>query len=188
MKLYLRQVDTPFSLFPIGDDDRPIRSGMWAPGGHFWFRSRLLTGGRRFEPIWLTEPWFMLQLQEDGYRGMVASDAVADHRIQPHLLDKKALRARAVKTGKGYANIRLRCRKTTKQGRLLEKHPVACRVFCGLSLVRWALAYLRAECTATGELRFARKISALERMSNYAEMIRIARRVRREWHEGGLSG
>ena len=103
---------------------RAIGSRGWFSGNHWWFRSRVLAGGTRFKDIWLTEPAFQLDLGEQGYRGMASKDAVAGHRIQPALFDRKAALKRAKKTGAEAAIVSL-CpfRKSAKQARLLSEHP-----------------------------------------------------------------
>src|SRR6185436_5761428 len=76
-----------FSARTGGSADSTLRDGQWFPGGHFWFRSRVLANDRRFEDTWFTEPAFMLHLIEDGCTAVRGCDAVAAHRIQSQLLD-----------------------------------------------------------------------------------------------------
>jgi hypothetical protein len=161
-----------------GRRDRIIGYGRWPSGNHFWFRSRILSANRRFLPIWTTEPQFTLQLHEEGRQGIVGPDAVAGHRIQPGLLDKAAIRKRAIKVGRAFANLRLRGHRTVKQAILLRKHPVLMRVFCGVTLFKWSLLYLQAIVLLSGDLKFEKEVTALERMANYLEMLRIAKYCR----------
>ncbi len=88
-----------FSAQRVGRSDLPLEDGKWFSGNHFWFRSRVLAGRRRFRDTWLTEPDFQLDLAELGFAGVSGPDAVAGHRVQSRLLDEEAAISRARKTG-----------------------------------------------------------------------------------------
>ena len=114
-----------YSAFNRGSNaDQPIQTGNWLCGGNFWFRSRVLQNGLRFENVWLAEARFILQLQERGARGIADPDARAGHRIQPQLLRRDVLLERAKKVGAGFAELRMRSGTITKQGRLLRRNPL----------------------------------------------------------------
>lgn len=162
-------------------EDAPIRTGRWALGGHFWFRRRALALVPEFEPIWLTEPWFMLQLQEAGRMGVMGPDAVTGHRIQEELLNLEVIRPRAVRLGREVARISARCRQTTRPGRLLHRHPLWFRAICVAALLRWGLGYAAASTRRSGSERVVRRLVASERLATFSEHLRIAGQVRREW-------
>src|SRR5580698_11031557 len=71
-----------YSIIDEGKEDILLDTGRWYSGNHFWFRSRCLESGIRFDDIWLTEPKFMLDLEELGYGGVSGPDAVVGHRVQ----------------------------------------------------------------------------------------------------------
>lgn len=170
-----------FSVMGGAISDRPLPDGHWPSGNHFWIRSRSIANERRFPPIWVTEPAFILKMADEGYRGVICPDAVAGHRIQPELLNEDVIRERAIQVGRGFATVRLSHSKRTKQAVLLQKHPFLGRVFCVYSLMRWSFGYGIANLHFTKDARFAAKIVAVERLANYAHILRIARRVEKEW-------
>ena len=164
-----------FSAADYGTKEEPLEAGRWFSGNHFWFRSKVLEGGRRFKDIWLTEPDFMLQLAEDGRIGMWAPDAVAGHRIQPRLLEETVARQLAIKVGRCYAAVRLDpYKKSVKQAVLFKRHPFLSRTFCLLNSVRWACCYGLARLRPSKADRFERTLIALERMNTYLELFRVA--------------
>lgn len=170
-----------FSAASSGKNDSLIALGRWPSGNHFWFRSRAITeGNKRFLPIWTTEPQFTLRLQEEGKFGVIGPDAVAGHRIQPALLKKDFIRKRAFKVGKSFANLRLRPYKTVRQAILLKKYPLLTRVYCAIAALGWCIVYCHAIVLLKCDLGFVREVTAAERMTNYFEMLRIAKRVEKE--------
>jgi glycosyltransferase involved in cell wall biosynthesis len=167
-----------FSGSRLGNSDSLLQNGRWFLGGHFWFRSRVLEGGRRFKDIWVTEGDFQLDLVEQGFRGVAGRDAVAGHRIQTELLQRDVALNRARKTGSGYAWLRLQpYRKTVKQARLLQEHPWLGRLFCLLNHLRWRLLHLISFLRPSSDSRFAHRLIAVERMTTYLELLRAANRI-----------
>jgi glycosyltransferase involved in cell wall biosynthesis len=166
-----------FSADGYGDSDYELRDGRWFLGGHFWFRSRVLEGGRRFKDIWVTEPDFQLDLVERGFGGVAGPDAISGHRIQPGLLQRDLVLNRARKTGICGARLRLEpYRKKVKQARLLHEHPWLGRAFCLLNYWRWCLLYLTSFLYLSDGSRFERRLNAVERMAIYRELLRTANR------------
>lgn len=164
-----------FSAIDYGDLDKPLAEGRWFSGNHFWFRSRVLSGGRRFKDIWLTEPDFMLQLVQEGYQGVSGPDAVAGHRVQPELLQQATARARAVEVGRSFARLRLDpYRSNVNQAVLFKKYPLLARLFCLANGLRWQGLFLAAKLCSSADLRFVRSLVALERLSTYRELLRTA--------------
>jgi glycosyltransferase involved in cell wall biosynthesis len=158
-----------------GDLDSPLQDGRWFLGGHFWFRSRVLEGGRQFKDIWVTEPDFQLDLVEEGFSGVACRDASAGHRIQPALLQKDVALSRAEKTGRCYAWLRLQpYRSRVKQARMLRDHPLSGRLFCLLNFSRWRLLYLLSHLYLSNGARFEHKLIATERMTTYRELLKAA--------------
>lgn len=127
-----------FSLISFGENDEILQPGTWFAGGLFWFRSRVLSNGKRFEDVWRTEPAFMLDLTEEGFEGIYGPEAVAGHRIQPDLLDEKTAWKRAVKEGRTLADVRLiPYRKCVKAARRLRRYPLIARLFCIMMILKW---------------------------------------------------
>ena len=156
-------------------NDQPLAEGRWFTGNHFWFRSRVLSGGRRFKDIWLTEPDFMLQLAEEGFGGVMGPDAVVGHRVQPGLLSKEHALRQAVKVGREYAEVRLRpCRSKVKQARLFRKHPLPARVFCIANGIRWKAMFVLLKPWSWSDNGFARSLVALERTTTYRHLLTVA--------------
>jgi hypothetical protein len=173
-----------FSVMGGNPADVPLADGRWFSGNHFWFRSRALTNGSRFEPgayplathIEMSEPQFMLRLVEDGFRGIIAPDAVCGHRVQRALLDYRHLQQRAARTGCGYAQARLQpFKRRVKQARLFQAHPILSRLFCIGSVAGWSLAGLAARLHPVPASRYILQLQAILRFNTYREYLRIAR-------------
>ncbi len=167
-----------FSASSFPKADTPLEAGRWFLGGHFWFRSKVLEGGRRFRNLWLGDADFQLDLVEQGFSGIVGREASAGHRVQPGLLCKDEALIRARKVGSGYAWMRLQpYRAKIKQGRLLREHPILGRIFCLLSYARWRLSYFASYLYPSESSRFGRRLIATERMTTYRELFRAANRL-----------
>jgi glycosyltransferase involved in cell wall biosynthesis len=164
-----------YSILDEGSQDRPMDNGRWFPGGHFWFRSRCLQNGIRFDDIWLTEPKFMLDLVERGYGAVSGPDAVAGHRIQEQLLIESVIRERAKKVGRSNAEVRLRpYRQSIKHARLLNQRPLLGRLFCCAKFSQWALHWARAKLHFNANNRFVATMVALEQLTYYRHLLRTA--------------
>lgn len=166
-----------------GERDRSIEPGQWPSGNHFWFRPKLLRSGRRFEPVWATEPRFIMEAVEAGARGIIGPDAVAGHRIQPELLDEQVLRDRAIRVGRSFAAVRLPCRWKVKQGILLNRHPFLFRGCCILQLGHWGIHWILSRLIPGGNRRFILEITALERLATFLELLRLATPIRHHWKQ-----
>ena len=119
-----------FSVKNSSVGDRELGKGRWFSGNNFWFRSRVLTGGRRFPACWLTEPEFQLELLEAGYNGISAPDAVVGRRIQPELLRLDIIQERGLRFGRETAEARLRpYRDSVHQAQQFKQHPLLARGF-----------------------------------------------------------
>ena len=162
------------SVMDEGAEDLPLSSGRWFSGNHFWFRSRVLIGGRRFPDTWFTEPQFILQLIEDGFCGVSGADAVAGHRIQPSLLEPAMALDRSVQSGKAIAQARL-CpvRRSVRNSRLAVDHPIAARTYCAASWIRWTWRRWRARNAGPDCPGFADRLMAVQQCANYREALRI---------------
>jgi glycosyltransferase involved in cell wall biosynthesis len=164
-----------YSIIDLGPEDKPLGSGNWFSGNHFWFRSRCLVSGIRFDDIWLTEPKFMLDLVEMGYTAIAGSDAVAGHRVQERLLEKGVIRERAFKVGRSNADVRLRpYRQTVKHARELHRRPVLGRLFCCVKVVQASIEWLKAQFHLSSTRRFVAGVVALERLTYHAYLLQTA--------------
>jgi glycosyltransferase involved in cell wall biosynthesis len=164
-----------FSAVHIGNSDALLENGRWFSGNHFWFRSRVLSGGISFKDFWNSEADFQLDLVEHGFNGVAGYDAVAGHRIQPELLQRKFVLNRARIVGRRHAWLRLRpYRHCVKQARLLHQHPWLGRLFCLLNYLRWCLLYVLSYTYPSGGTRFERRLIAVERKTTYCELLRAA--------------
>ena len=171
-----------FSVMSV-NQEAPLAEGRWFSGNHFWFRSRVLADGRRFESgqdvldsHFMSDPQFMLQLAEDGYQGLMAPDATCGHRIQPDLLDYRNQQQRAARTGRGYATARLQpFKRRVKQARLFQAHPILSRLFCVGSILGWSLAGLAARLHPVPASRYILQLQAILRFNTYRQYLRIAR-------------
>jgi glycosyltransferase involved in cell wall biosynthesis len=167
-----------FSSWDLGDSDTLLEDGVTFLGGHFWFRSRVLEGGRRFRDIWFTEPDFQLDLVEQGFCGVAGPDAVAGHRIQPTLLQRSVALERARKIGKCKAWFRLQpYRKKMRQARQFHQHPWLSRLYCVLNHLRSRFLYLASYLYPSDASRFERRLIALEWMTTAVEYLRAAKGV-----------
>ena len=168
-----------FSTIDEGDEDRPMGNGRWFSGNHFWFRSRSLASGVRFDDVWLTEPKFMLDLVELGYGAVSGPDAVAGHRIQDRLLSESVIRERATKVGRSNAEVRLRpYRHSVKHAHFLNRHPVLGRLFCCVKLLQSAFSWMRAKLDPFTNDRFVATMIALERFTYHLHLLRTAGQMR----------
>lgn len=167
-----------YSTIDDGEEDMVIADGRWYSGNHFWFRSRCLQSGIRFDDIWLTEPKFMLDLVELGYSGVSGPDAVAGHRIQESLLDQKVIRERAAKVGRSNADVRLRpYRQSVKHARFMSRRPLVGRLFCLAKLIQSSGSWLRARLNPVQDERFVATVIAVEKMVYHFELLRTAGRM-----------
>lgn len=167
----------PWAFSVIGsprERDISIEPGKWPSGNHFWFRSSVLEGNRRFRNVWATEPWFLTGLQEKGYKGVFGPDAVAGHRVQPHLLDLSIQRERAVIVGAESAKV-CAAGTTTPKGILLRTHPRLMSGICRLFAVRWSLVLAAMQKGKPEPAKTARELYALERRAMFTELMRIVR-------------
>ena len=169
-----------------GTEEAELADGRWFSGNHFWFRSRVLRDGRRFETgnndreiqIYLSEPQFMLKLAAEGRGGVRAADAVCGHRVQPALLDLAVLQERSRLTGRGFAVARLLPYKATvKQARLFRNHPVLSRLFCHASVLGWTTARACLWLHPVRTQRIALQLQAIQRHATYREYLKIARQT-----------
>lgn len=160
----------------------PVKDGRWFSGNHFWFFSRVLADGRRFEGaeeplethIEMCEPQFMLRLVEEGLGGIKGPDAVCGHRVQRELLDFDRLTRRAQRVGRGNALARLKPYKGhVKQARLFRFRPILGRIYCVASLVGWGAAYLASWLWPLRSMRLVQRLQSIERLSTYAEYLRV---------------
>ena len=172
-----------FSVMSVSKETE-VSDGRWFSGNHFWFRSRVLNDGRRFETgqpdlsthIEMSEPQFMLKLAEDGFGGLMAPDAVCGHRIQPDLLKFEVLQRRAVRVGRGNAVARLQPYKARiKQARLFRAHPFLSRLFCAASLIGWGAIHLASWLHPAPSARILLRLQSLERLATYHEYLRVAK-------------
>ena len=167
-----------FSLISFGEKDEMLKRGTWFAGGHFWFRSRVLFDGKRFEDVWRTEPAFMLRLTEEGYEGVYGADAVAGHRIQPDLLNEQTAWKRAVKEGRTLAEVRLiPYRECVKAARKFRRHPLIARLFCIVMALKWGGVILLAKCHKSPTRRFGAGLRGIREFVYYRELLRLAGRL-----------
>src|SRR5271170_7688457 len=140
-----------------------MENGRWFSGNHFWFRSRCLAAGIRFDDLWLTEPKFMLDLVERGHGAVSGPDAVVGHRIQARLLVESVIRERATKVGRSNAEVRLRpYRRSVKHAHFFNQHPLLGRLFCCVKLLQAAFSWVRAKLHPLASTRFVATMIALE--------------------------
>jgi glycosyltransferase involved in cell wall biosynthesis len=167
----------PWAFSVVGSPrkrDIPIEPGKWPSGNHFWFRSSVLEGNRRFRNVWATEPWFFIELQEKGHKGVFGPEAVAGHRVQPHLLDLSIQRERAVIVGTESAKV-YAAGAATRRGILLHTHPHLMSGICRLLAVRWSLVLAATQKGKPEPAKTARELYALERRAMFTELMRIVR-------------
>lgn len=166
-----------FSSSRMGQTDDRLPSGYWFLGGHFWFRSRVLSDRRRFQDTWLTEPVFQLDLIEDGYDAVAAHDASVGHRIQLDLLNEKVVMER-VRRGGQKAWVRLHpFRGTVRHARLFHEHPCLARLSCCMNYLRWLALYIVASLHPSRAARIGYRLLAVERMTTAAGYLRAAHGV-----------
>lgn len=179
-----------FSVMGDSRRDVPLAAGRWFSGNHFWFRSRVLADGRRFDSgkfsrethIEMAEPQFMLQLIEDGYSGVMAPDAVCGHRIQLDLLQPGMLRIRAVRCGRTFSEVRLRpFRSSITQARLLHQHPVISRAFCVWRLFKWTVIKLTARFRIRPDSRIAWVLQSHMEIAYYTGLLTVSSQMS-EYH------
>ena len=167
-----------FSIIDEGGQDKLMDNGRWFSGNHFWFRSRCLASGIRFDDIWLTEPKFMLDLVELGYGAVSGPDAVVGHRIQARLLSESVIRERAAKVGRSNAEVRLRpYRNSVKHAHFLNRHPLLGRLFCCAKLLQSAFNWVRAKLDPFASDRFVPTVIAIEQLTYHLHLLRIAAKM-----------
>lgn len=174
-----------YSVLDANRKDAPLTDGRWFSGNHFWFRSRVLADGRKFQPglnplethIEMAEPQFMLTLIEDGYKGIMSAEATCGHRIQKELLEFNILKQRALRVGRGYAMVRMiPFKPRIKQARLFRAHPVLSRLFCLASIAGWNCAHIFSRLNPVRVSRIELQLHAIQRKATYLEYLHIATR------------
>jgi len=168
-----------FSVADNGTEDRELSRGSFFSGNHFWVRRRALANGRRFPELWLTEPGFLLGLQQDGCKGVWTGDAVVGHQIQPHLLRKGVILQRMVQFGKDWPYVYLPNTKLFRKARFYRDHPLVWTCFCTLNLTRWALKYTWVRLGNDSDARLLFEIRALTRLAGNWETVRHSYRLRK---------
>lgn len=166
-----------------GPTDKPVAAGRWFSGNHFWFRKRVIQDGRRFgvEKVDLRthmevpEPYFMLQLAEDGFGGISGPDAVCGHRVQPELLTSAGLKRRALRAGRAFGRVRLSPYKSSvRQARLFRDHPVVARLYCIAALLGWGMAYILSFFGGHLPSAIELRLKSMMRCATYDEYLRVA--------------
>lgn len=156
-----------------------MENGRWFSDNHFWFRSRCLTSGIRFDDVWLTEPKFMLDLVELCYGAVSGPDAVVGRRIQERLLSESVIRERTAKVGRSNAEVRLRpYRHSVKHAHFLNQHPLLGRLFWCAKLFLSALEWARAKFDPFTTNRFVPTVIAVERFTCHLHLLRVASQMR----------
>lgn len=163
-----------FSIWSCGPKDQALKPGQFYGGGHFWFRSRVLTSGRRFEDTWLTEPKFMLQLVQEGFQGVSGPDASVGHRIQPHLLDPATALQRAELVGRSFAEVML-CpyRSFSPNARRARNHSLLARVGCAGLWLKWSWRCWQLRNVPQDAVCFTDKLLAVKSRAFFREVLRI---------------
>ncbi len=163
-----------FSALDYGDEEGCFHPHQWAVGGHFWFRTEVLPDGYDFaeydDPA--GEPVFMLRLQQLGYGGVYASDAVAWHHIQPELLELESLRKRAYRIGRFLVSSRvIALGDATAKIRRLRKHPLAGYVFCGLAAAASRILYFACRMVSFRDDMLLKSYELLLRVGAYDQYL-----------------
>jgi hypothetical protein len=174
-----------FSVLAGGTSEQEAPDGHWFSGNHFWFRARVLENSRRFKVgvadllthIEMAEPQFMLELAEEGKRGVLSPAAVCGHRVQRELLDPSVLEVRAARVGRGFSRARLQpFKRKVRQAQMFRKHPILSRLLCVASLIRWSLVRALASVHPNESNRMELRFLAIQRMAAYAEYLRVAQK------------
>lgn len=170
-----------YSVMDYGPGDEQLAPGQWFSGNHFWFRTRVLTNGRRFSTdqpdLDMSQAEFILRLVEDGHVGVIAPDAVCGHRIQPELLRLSTIRQRARSVGRGCARVRLQpSHAGVKQARLFREHPVLARLVCLGGWTAWSACRVWGRLRGSSTRGIELELRSIERASAYREYLRIAGR------------
>jgi hypothetical protein len=165
-----------FSVIGCPEADRQLEPGTWYSGNHFWFRSRVLCDGRRFEDTWLTEPCFMLTLTSAGSLGIQGPDAVVGHRIQPGLLVPEEALRRARRIGASFPEVALDPRFRTPHGQLAQRHPLLARAYAAAEWFRWKAQVLRLGRATADCRRFGDRVYAVGREAHFRQTWKILTR------------
>ena len=161
----------------LGDSEAPLPEGRWFGGNHFWFRSRVLEGRRRFKDVWLTEPDFQLDLLELGFCTLISPKTKCGHRIQPALLQKDVAMERAKRFGVAEARLRvLPYREKVKQARQLRTHPWLGGTYCLVRFLWWCGQYVSSYFFSPDGNGFEQRLMATYRTTYYWELLRAAAR------------
>ncbi len=155
--------------------DSPLRTDRWGCGNHFWFRSKLLARPTRFGDLWVPEPGLFFDHMEQGSKGMFCWSVQAGHRLQPHLLDRAEVQKRAIMIGVTFAQNYLRpYRPTVKLAWHFKHRPIYTRLGVAAYFAAYAGLYVLARCFPSSDVWFERRIHALERLTHYRELLRVA--------------
>lgn len=168
-----------FSVQDAPTTDSPVQKGQWFLGGHFWFRSHVRESGHRFEDIWATEPFFMLQLAAEGAQGVRGPDAIAGHRIQRQLLDPDVAIRRARRVGETFAGVRLDPRFGLRHSQLSSHYPRVARMYVYCERLRWSLLTRVRAKAGPDSFEFGDRLVAIEREEYFRAVTQILKSRRR---------
>lgn len=152
------------------DKDTPMEKEWW-PAIPFWIRKRTLDPPIEFRNLWATEADFILELREREYQGIICSNAIAEHRIQPELLSKITLLRRAYRTGRSYAKVQLIHGKITSQGRHFKDHPHLFRIRAFAGLIKWSLIFFSTISIPLSNQSFPIALISMKRMASNQEKL-----------------
>ena len=167
-----------FSVADCGESDIEITRGHWPTGGFFWLRSRVLTGGRRFPNLWLTEPGLLLGLQEDGCKGIWSGTVSSGHRIQPDLLRRETILRRMAQFGRELPYVIMPNPGLFRQARFFRDYPYLYVPLCLLKCLRWSLRLAQARLLRDADAQFVAEIQAIRQLCDRWETVCHWRRMR----------
>jgi hypothetical protein len=158
--------------------DYELPDHLWASGNCFWFQQEVFADGRRFFDPSRTQmesdAQFMMGLAETGSVGVAGPDAIVWHRVQSELLEVGNLKGRAARTGRAFADVRLRpFRKSNPKACQFRDHPLFARAYCLGHLLKSYLTWCWLRWFGSAH-QTGRAIHCEHLIAYYAELLRIA--------------
>jgi GT2 family glycosyltransferase len=168
-----------FPHLDFGDTEGLFPAGRYPIGPNFWVRGAALTDDFRFDesvgppparPIMGEDTSFLISLEKAGHDIVYIPTVTVRHHLQPRYLEPRNALKRAVASGRGGARLSY-----ARMGRIASVPPLLWYPLRAMSLLRWALLYLRSKLSFSEDERMIRAWVPLQALAYNLEMLRIAR-------------
>jgi hypothetical protein len=118
----------------------------------------------------------------EGARGIIGPDAIGAPR-PARAAQGRSNPEESIPRWPLVCAIRLSCRRETRPGVLLDRHPILFYLYCSVQLGRWSLQWAISRLLPKGDRTFVKEVMAIERAAVFMELLKLAGPTRRRWKE-----